>query len=288
MECEFCKHVFANNSSLNTHKKTAKYCLRLRNKDVNDYKCENCCRTFSRLSALNRHNKICKVGNIVNDMSNTLDEKTKKIEMLERSLEEYKCKYDTLLEEYTSLKLEHKRDIQVLQDKLENVAIQAARKPTQTTNTYNNRNQINTVIQNLHPVTEESFESHAKNLTIEHLKKGVKGYVEYALNYPLKDRVLCVDYARRKIKYKDKDGKVQTDPEMNKLSQKFFESIRDKNKALALKCVDSLADEMDARERINIIADMAQLMTDVSQSASGQKNDFTHDFVRGVCSERVC
>jgi len=138
------------------------------------------------------------------------------------------------------------------------------------------------------PLTDEHFKDTAKHLTIEHLKRGVKGYVEYALNYPLKNKVLCVDYSRRKIKYKDTEGKVQTDPEMTRLSQKFFESIADKNRKLAYDCVQELSDDMDACEKMKIMADMGQLMVDVNQSARGSKTDFTHDFVRGVCSESVC
>ena len=30
--------------------------------------------------------------------------------------------------------------------------------------------------------------------------------------YPLKDMMICVDYSRRKVKFKDKDGNSITDP----------------------------------------------------------------------------
>jgi len=182
--------------------------------------------------------------------------------------------------------MEHKRQVEVLQDKLENIALQMARRPTQQ-NTYNNRTQINNIIQKLDVITDSHLLNQSDNLTIEHLRKGVKGYVEYAMKYPLKNRVLCVDYSRRKIKYKDDDGKTVTDPEMSQLSQKFFESIRDKNRTLAYDCVQRLPDDLDLTEKMKIMADMSQLMMDINQSASGGKSDFTHDFVKGVCSESV-
>ena len=66
-------------------------------------------------------------------------------------------------------------------------------------------------------------------------------------------------------------GKCRRTPEMNKLSQKIFESIEDKNKELAMQYVNKLSDDMDQSEKMKI-------MVDVSQSALRQ-NDFTHDFV---------
>ena len=48
--------------------------------------------------------------------------------------------------------------------------------------------------------------------------------------YPLKDMMICVDYYRRKIKFKDKHGNVITDPEiklLTTLTTKFFNSIKD-------------------------------------------------------------
>ena len=210
--CEFCKRTFVNKHTLKYHQKTAKYCLKIQNKPQDNscnFKCPDCHKNFTSHYNLDRHINKCslKFARSRQENKQLITESNK----LSSDLQEYKSKYLTLLEEHNDLKRDYERKIQVLQDKLENVAIQAARKPTHTNTTYN-RNQINTIIQNMSPVTDESFNSNTHHLTIEHLKRGVKGYVEYALNYPSKDRVLCVDYSRRKIKYKDSDGEVQTDP----------------------------------------------------------------------------
>lgn len=74
----------------------------------------------------------------------------------------------------------------------------------------------------MQPVTEELLLDNVQYLTIEHIKKGAEGYAEYALEYPLKDRLLCSDYSRRKVKFKDNDGNVITDPEMTTLARKFL------------------------------------------------------------------
>ena len=74
----------------------------------------------------------------------------------------------------------------------------------------------------MQPVTDEILYDNVQHLTIDHIKKGAEGYAEYALEYPLKDKLLCSDFSRRKVKFKDKDGNIITDPEMTNLARKFF------------------------------------------------------------------
>jgi hypothetical protein len=57
---------------------------------------------------------------------------------------------------------------------------------------------------------------------IEHVQKGASGYAEYALEYQLKDRVVCVDYAKRNIKFKNRDGNLGTYQKMANLTPMFF------------------------------------------------------------------
>lgn len=288
LECKFCKNQFISKYVLKSHQKTAKYCLTYQRKEPEiNHICDGCDKKFTVSGDLSRHQKKCNMGI---KLSNSL------IQINE--LKEYKEKYYTLSDTTQSLKIEHQKEIQILQDnhkkeirilqdKLENIAIQAVKRPSQTT-TYNNRTQINNIIEKMDIVTDNHLKDQTPNLTIEHIKQGVKGYVEYAMKYPLKNRILCVDYARRKIKYRDENGETSTDPEMTKLSQKFFESIADKNKALAMEVVSQLPEDLDPENKMKIVCDMAELMSSVNQSAVGNKTDFTHDFVRGVCSKTVC
>ena len=118
--------------------------------------------------------------------------------------------------------------IKELQNNIKDISIKSVSRAT-TKNT-----QINNYIQNLRPITEEQLLDNVQYLSIDHILRGPEGYAEYALEYPLKDSMICVDYARRKVKFKDKDGNVITDPEMSNLAEKFFNSIKDKNKELIL------------------------------------------------------
>ena len=84
----------------------------------------------------------------------------------------------------------------------------------------------------------------AQHLTIEHIKKGVEGYAEYDLEYPLKDRCCVLIMRGGKVKFNDKDGNVITDPEMTTLTKKFFKSIHEKNKELICKSVNELKERL--------------------------------------------
>lgn len=279
MDCKYCKNKFSNKNILKNHQATAKYCLKIQNNSVGKlfFNCTDCNKNFSSSYNLNRHIEKCYVK--------TANYKGF-IENLEKENKELNNRLKELIHNTQLLKSEHKQEIQILQDKLENIAIKVGQRPTTTT--YNNRTQINNIIEKMDIITDNHLKDQIPNLTIEHLKQGVKGYVEYAMKYPLKNKVLCVDYARRKIKYKDENGEIITDPEMSTLSQKFFDSIADKNKALAMEVVSQLPDDLDPENKMKIVCDMAELMSSVNQSVIGNKTDFTHDFVRGVCSKTVC
>ena len=60
MKCEFCSNEFSNKNTLNSHQKTAKYCLELRNVEAKLYNCEHCKKGFTKLFHLQRHQEICK------------------------------------------------------------------------------------------------------------------------------------------------------------------------------------------------------------------------------------
>ena len=169
--------------------------------------------------------------------------------------------------------------VQQLQDKLENIAIKAVQRSTTT----NNKTQINNYIQNMKPVTSENLLEHTDKLTIEHVQKGASGYAEYALEYPLKDKVACIDYGRRKIKFKDPSGKVVTDPEMMKLAPMFFESIKAKSSELVFAMNK---DDMDSA-MFEEVAKLFNMNSDVKNGSDGVKTEFFHDFVKQICSGSV-
>lgn len=311
MECQYCKSTFSNKVNLNAHQKNAKYCLKIRaeeNKIM--YKCQHCEKIFSNPSNLARHIKTCK---------EEANKEIKKLEKRIKELEEENMRYKMIFEEKNKIIEEQKEQINDLQNKMENIAIKAISKPTYINNN-NTNNSKNQIINNLVPISENHFKDQVEYLTIDHIKNGVDGYVQYALEYPLKDRVICTDFARRKIKYKDQEGNIIDDPEMAKLSQKFFKAIEEKNDILAdeylmelqnkygYHLINSTIEEND--DSLNKIEDCDEndLMNEnqfmsignslldelfkvkvqkreIKEAANGSKPEIYHEFVKNVCSK---
>ncbi len=183
--CKYCKSEFSTRSNLISHQKRTKYCLKIQGKNNNTvFECKYCNKILASEKRLKTHYEICSKYN-----ENKLEEK------LQFIIKEK----DSIISQKDSIIKELKDQIKDLQDKLENIAIKAVERPTSTTN--NMKTNINNFIQNMQPVTTENLLEHTENLTLEHVQKGASGYAEYALEYPFKDRIACVDYSRRKMKF---------------------------------------------------------------------------------------
>jgi hypothetical protein len=292
MNCQHCGNSFRTNSNLLHHQRTAKYCLLKRGGEVDAKRayrhiCKYCSKGFTREFNLRRHLESCRKHFCAVEA---------KVKPLEDELKD--CRTKLLLYEETIR--EQKLAISTLQDKLENIAVQAVSRST-TTN--------NLVVQDLQTLTDEHLKDSAEHLNISHILREGQGYAEYALEHALKDRVTCVDYSRRKVKYKDKDGNVITDPEMSNLASKFFDSIKDKNEELIKKCLEEGKEKFgdsDPSETIKRLGDVCEeggtfapevarvrrqerekllrrCKNAIASAAQGEKNDLFHVFVKEVC-----
>ena len=282
MECQHCKNKFKTKSILKNHQNTATYCKIIQQDigiiNIKIYRCEFCNKDLSQKIDLQRHYQTCKKKDIFN-----LDKNYKTmIAIIEKQnilfTEQYEQKLFFLKDELK------KKDstIKELQDKLENIAVKAVSRPTTT-----NKTQINNFIQQLQPITEDKLKESVVNLTIDHIKKGPEGYAQYALDFPLKDKIICVDYSRRKVKFKDKDGNVITDPEMAGLATKFFNSIKDKNKELVCLYANELKEKLGDDEIMDTMVKIFDYKMSVDKGSEGEKSEFHHDFVRQICSQTI-
>ena len=274
MECDHCKNKFKTQSSLNYHKNNAKYCLQKRNQVNIDLVCKDCKKTFSSKHWFNQHKNKCRVN--IEQIKNSYDKIVQENNQL-------KTINNMLESQITEQSDRYEKQIKELQDKLENIAVKAVSRPTHATS---NKTQINNYIQQLQPVTEEKLKESVSNLTIDHIKKGPEGYAQYALDYPLKDKMVCVDYSRRKIKFKDKDGNVITDPEMTGLASKFFNSIKDKNKELICLYATELKDKL-GDDIMDTMVKIFDYKMAVDRGSEGEKTEFHHDFVKQMCSQTM-
>jgi hypothetical protein len=274
------------------HQKTAKYCLKIQGKESKLFKCEFCQNTLSTKQHYNEHILVCK--NKKDDDIKKMKEKCENFGLLEIKIIEKDQKIKELQEQ-----------VEKLQNELANIAKTAASKPTHI---QNNNQRINNTINNLIPITDDHFKDQVQYLTLDHIKNGTNGYVQYALEFPLKDRITCTDFSRRKIKYKDSEGNLVDDPEMSKLSQKFFRAIEEKNSILINEYLSEIQNQFnilnsnpnnemndDETKDFDIRSDAlieevfkakAQ-KREISEAANGKKPDIYHEFVKDICSKTV-
>ena len=158
-------------------------------------------------------------------------------------------------------------------DLMQSMAEKAIDKPSTL-----NQNTINQVINNLLPITTEHLNDQVQYLTIDHVKNGAVGYAKYALEHPLKDRLVCTDTSRKKGKYKDSDGNIVSDPEMSTITKKLFLAIKDRNTELITEYVNDLKEKLedfnsDNNEMTNeeTITRMTDDLIDIVTSAFSQK-----------------
>lgn len=274
--CEFCDSTFLTLKSLDGHKRTAKYCLVIQGKNNQKYKCIGCEKVFVNKNRLTSHHDICidiKIHNFENEkkeIQQIFDAEKKQLQQYIEKLEDTIVQKDKFIKELA-----------------EKAIINAKPSITHTTTTNNTFN-------NLNIISQEHLHEQAQHLTIEHIKKGAVGYSEYFLEYPLKERVACTDYSRRKLKYKNENGEIVTDPEMSALSDLLFKSIKDRNKTLTVQYTNELTDKFKTAKdptQLAYFMEVAGKFSDqdiaVFKMFNGDKNDFFHDILRNICSKTL-
>ena len=285
-ECSFCKKSFSSKSNLRTHINTAKYCIDNRPTTTLKivFKCEGCQDDLSSKQTLENHKAKC-------------------MYLLQKKRDDDHSKQIANLEKIIS---EKDRRIKELEDRMDSLLVKAVSRPSVIN--ANTDNRIQQTINNLIPITDDYLREQAQFLTLEHIKQGALGYANFACDYALKDRITCVDVSRRKVKYKNPDGLVITDPEMSVLSKKLFSSIQEKNTQLTTQYKrelremvlqkfrdsgDDMTDEQTrdldrAIEEINKHMENAtNLDYEVTKIVEGEKPNIYHEFVREVCNKTV-
>jgi hypothetical protein len=134
----------------------------------------------------------------------------------------------------------------------------------------------NQIINNMMPITDAHLQEHVQNLNPIHVQNGASGYAKFALEYPLKDMIVCTDFQRRNCKYKDENGNVVSDPEMTKITKRLFSAIKERNEELT----SEYSAELQAKwKALNTVEDMNE------QDFSTKTNDALQ-FVMNVLSQK--
>ena len=256
MQCEFCANVFTTKSNLNAHQKKAKYCLAIQGvQQKKDHICQACDKGFYGAYELRRHLLGCK----------------------KKDLSTYKDQLDKLKEENLLLKKEIemlREDKKQIQESYEKLSLTAVKRPTISNKTMN----VNNFIKNMPPLTVEDIESSVPMLTLEHHAKGAEGYAEFALEFPFKDKIVCVDTSRNKIKYKNNDGDIIEDVGFRKMMIKLCKSLKDRSFNLSLEHEDKLSDVWSEQDRETY--DFMEAAVAIAKYAQGRENEFCNKIIK--------
>jgi hypothetical protein len=216
MNCEFCNKTFSSISSLNKHKNTTKYCLKLQGKDKIEKKiisCEYCDKTFILEDTLQKHISICKVK----ELSEENLKQTENLKMLEEQLQ---IKDIEIAELKASLKI-YKESDECLKE--------IAKQPKNTNNT--TKNNSNLLYMPTFNIDKEDMKNKIKNnFTKGHLKDGQFGVASFTVDNLLKDEdnnymYVCTDPSRHMFSFKNKDGTIEKDFKANKLTKLISEDV---------------------------------------------------------------
>jgi hypothetical protein len=235
-KCDICNKEFTTKSILKTHQLKAKYCKKLKT-DLCKY-----CNKYINMEIYDIHKFEC-IENILNKQNFLIKELETKL--LEYNIEnkEYKSQINKLEQENKELHCQ----IKEYQEQLKDITMKLIDKPSNITNYNNNsKNTTNTkidIFNNLSPLTDDDFKNYTNKLTLEHIKKGAEGYADYALNYTLKDKLMCLDYSRKKICYKNEQGDKVEEYRLNTILPKIFKEIEPVNKEMILALMNNVNDE---------------------------------------------
>lgn len=246
-KCEFCSSIFKSNSTLNTHQKTAKYCLKIQNKVDDDKKsklfnCEYCQKSLTSFQRLTIHEQKCVI--IDNKIRLKYQEKYEKI------INKQRDKYEKMLKQ-------HEAQNKILLDKIENLAMRAIDKPTTTTtNNTTNNTVYNKLVNWPTDLTDEKIKTIIKDeYNEDYMLKGLEGVVEFTYDNIIKvpDEenktigylYVCSDTKRLVFKYKN-DNKIIRDEGAKSLISKIKNPVLD-----ALKTKNGKYEELMEEEPID-------------------------------------
>ncbi len=156
----------------------------------------------------------------------------------------------------------------------------------------------NIAVNKLEPLTDEKMTEDVDCLSIEHIIKGAKGFADFAATYPLKNRIVCTDVARKKFRYKNSTGNIINDVQGRQLTQQMFQGTATKCRELIdieydrlQKQVQEIAENGNAgnSDLIEILAKSSHLQEirrSCTEAAKGENNDFTKEFVSHLA--KIC
>jgi hypothetical protein len=237
--------------------------------------CEYCGTTFSQKCSLIKHQKTARFCLKIRNSNSILltSEKIEYENKINILTEKIKARDDTIVQ--------LREQITVLQNKLENIAIQGVKKCSVVTNT-------NIVLQ---PLTSEWLNTQASLLSRSDIEKGLVGYAEFAKNYSFKDRIKCSDFSRKKLEFIEEDGTLIKDNKGNRVAKLFFQSIQTQNQEIISKIQDDIlkqvaetSSQTETMYLLEKMTDIVNISRGVKKVSQGESDIIKDDFIRELCN----
>ena len=165
------------------------------------------------------------------------------------------------------------QQIQKYREDFNNLSLTAVKRHTSTKNV-----QINNFIKNMEPLRVHDIKETIPMLTLDHHVKGAEGYAEFALEFPFKDKIVCVDVARNKIKYKNDEGDVIEDMGFRKMMVKLCESLKDRSFDLCQEHYEKLSQQF-TEEEVDKYNFMEAAMA-ITKYANGRESEFCNKVIK--------
>jgi hypothetical protein len=229
--CEYCKNEFSSKKNLNTHQTSAKYCLKIQGKNIDNasnFECFNCNKKFTLKSSLATHEKKCaKNLNEIDILKMKLSISEQKNQQSQKEIEKT---VQNAINEVKSQIFEklHAEDTKVIHK----IALQ----PKTTNNTTTNNNKIvNLAVFDINEIKTRLAEN-IENIEACDLYEGqisVARILAPCLQNPDGQKMItCSDFARSSFSYKDQHGNINRDIKCLKLANEIEPIVTKKANSL--------------------------------------------------------
>jgi predicted nuclease with TOPRIM domain len=292
--CEFCNKEFSSEYTLNNHKKTAKFCLKIQkennniqNNNESIYQCEYCNKNFSLKKILNTHYLTCKAKK-----EQTVDELKEQIKELKEQNLKLTIHFDN--DKETIKKLEE--TIKKLEEENVDYKNRLIDRPSTVYNNsqqhINNYNiQYNKMFNDLIPITDEYLKSKIKELItpnsliyVHNLDNANSNIIDYnfacSLVNILKNNVFFTDIARGKLVYKD-----ENENKMATMAESFILDCISRSKIECLNICKVAIDTVRARENEFTDKDYGQCIMGLGQLADCIKAGKPHAIITEIANK---
>ena len=262
--CIHCNNEFINLTSLRSHQKKSKYCLKLQNKE---FICNGCNKIFhisndlhihknncvdnlkqnnksleekiKELEDENRHNKSLeeKIKELEDENrknNKSYEEKIKELEDGNRDIIYFQSENENLKQKIIDIEKDKKEQIKSLQEQIKSLQEQiisvtktAVAKPTTTNNTTINNRILNMSVLNFNDNNVKHIINNKYNADV--IAGGQKAVAKFATNYLLTDsegnlNYVCTDVSRKIFKFKNDLGELEKDVNAIKLTNILSEN----------------------------------------------------------------